>query len=213
MVITRIQDIDKKRCYIWIDEEIAFVLYKGDLHHYGIEEGPVTEELVFRLKEEVLNPRAFKRAMFLLEKKDYTIAQMRDKLKSGYYPVDIVERVLEQLLSLHYLNDERYALQYITCSSHKKTRRAIEMKLREKGIAPDIIDKAFERYIAREGTPDELNLAKQLLKKRHYLECEKDRKEIEKHLNYLIRKGFSYDVAKRAMQELREEGDLLDITL
>ena len=39
MEITKLQWLDKKKCIVYIDYEIAFVLYKGDLRKYDLNEG------------------------------------------------------------------------------------------------------------------------------------------------------------------------------
>jgi len=39
MIITDLVDFNKKRVKVFIDEEFAFVLYKGELNLYGIKVG------------------------------------------------------------------------------------------------------------------------------------------------------------------------------
>ena len=34
--VTKIEDLDKKRSKVYLDEEFAFVLYKGELSQYHI---------------------------------------------------------------------------------------------------------------------------------------------------------------------------------
>ena len=36
MIVTQIEQLSKNRCKVYIDQEFAFVLYKGELFQYGI---------------------------------------------------------------------------------------------------------------------------------------------------------------------------------
>ena len=86
MIVTDIIELDKKRDKIYIDNEFAFVLYKGELRQYGIKLGQdLSEETFDEIMTEVLPKRAKLRAMNLLVKKDYTENGIRRKLAEGYY--------------------------------------------------------------------------------------------------------------------------------
>ena len=111
MIVTDIVELDKKRNKIFIDGEFAFVLYKGELREYGIK---ANAELSQSSYEEIvgtlLSKRAKLRAMNLLQKKDYTEKQLRDKLKEGLYPQELVDEAIAYVKSYKYLDDERFAL-------------------------------------------------------------------------------------------------------
>ncbi|MCP6059851.1 hypothetical protein NL388_31820, partial [Klebsiella pneumoniae] len=64
--------------------------------------------------EEILPKRAKIRAMHLLQKREYTVAQLKEKLEKGCYPERIIEDALDYVASFHYTDDLRFALQYIT---------------------------------------------------------------------------------------------------
>ena len=48
MVVTKIEMLTKIKYKVYLDEEFAFVLYKGELSHYRIAEGTILEEAVYR---------------------------------------------------------------------------------------------------------------------------------------------------------------------
>ncbi|MDE6714108.1 MAG: recombination regulator RecX, partial [Lachnospiraceae bacterium] len=182
MLVTKIQEYSKKRYQVWLDGEVAFVLYKGDLRHYEIREGEELDEAVRELiQKEVLSKRAEKRALHLLEKRDYTAAGLQRKLTQGGYSEEIAKTVVEIMKGYRYLDDARYADQYIHCYSGRKTRRAICAKLAEKGIAKDVIAAAYERFDEEGNEADEENMAVQLLKKRHYDGGPIEKKEMDRH--------------------------------
>ena len=84
MIVTQIEEISKSRSKVYIDSEFAFVLYKGELHKYGIKKDEILSEAVYRqLTEEILPKRAKLRAMNLLTKRPYTELKLREKLEDN----------------------------------------------------------------------------------------------------------------------------------
>lgn len=206
MLVTKIQEYSKKRYQIWLDGEAAFVLYKGDLRHYGIREGEKLDEADYELiRKEVLFKRAEKRALHLLEKRDYTAAGLQRKLTEGGYSEEIAKAAVEVMKDYRYLDDARYADQYIRCYSGRKTRRAICAKLAEKGIAKDVIAAAYERFTREGNEADEESMAVELLRKRHYEGGSIERKEMDRHIAFLMRRGFSISCIRKALASFEDE--------
>ena len=72
-VVTGLVELDKKRYQVYLDEEFAFVLYKGEVRKYKIVVGkPLAQAAYQELVQEVLPKRAKLRAMNLLTKRPYT---------------------------------------------------------------------------------------------------------------------------------------------
>ncbi|MGN0326719.1 MAG: regulatory protein RecX [Lachnospiraceae bacterium] len=206
MVVTKIQNFTNKRYQVWLDNEVAFVLYKGDLRRYKISEGAQLDEDTYELiQREVLSKRAEKRALHLLEQRDYTAAGLKRKLLEGGYSEENAETAIRQMESYHYLDDERYAAQFISCYAERKTKRAIIAKLREKGVAKEVIEAAYEKFEAEGNEIDEENLAKKLLLKRGYHGEQLEKRELDRHAAYLLRKGFSASDIYKAIYGLQEE--------
>ena len=62
-VITSIEELDKSRVKVYIDEQFAFVLYKGELRSMGLKQNSaITEHQLFQITSEILPKRAKKRA-------------------------------------------------------------------------------------------------------------------------------------------------------
>ena len=121
MTVTKIEEVTKAKCRIEIDQEFAFVLYKGELRSYGLKEGQeITEEAYRDIMENLLPRRAKLRAMNLLKNRSYTEKQLYDKLKAGDYPEEIIEQALDYVRSYHYIDDRQYAEDYI--EYHKESR-------------------------------------------------------------------------------------------
>ena len=200
-IVTKIEEYDKKRCKIYIDEEFAFLLYKGELSEYEIIQGKnISEDIYVKIVGEVLSKRAKKRCLNLLEKKNYTEYKLREKLKEGLYPSEIEEEAIAYVKSFHYIDDYRYACDYIFYHKDTEAKKKIEEKLRLKGIEQDILHQAFsDSYDEEEEIQIELAQALKLLQKKRYDRENMDWKEKQKIQAYLLRKGIRNSVIKSAM--------------
>ena len=200
-IVTKIEEYDKKRCKIYIDEEFAFLLYKGEVSEHEIIQGKIiTEHIYSRIIEEVLSKRAKKRCLNLLEKKNYTEYKLREKLREGLYPAEIEDEAIAYVKSFHYIDDYRYACDYIFYHKDTEAKKKIEEKLRLKGIEQDILYQAFsDSYEEEEEIQIELTQAHKLLQKKHYDRENTDWKEKQKIQAYLLRKGIRNSVIKSVM--------------
>lgn len=200
-IVTKIEEYDKKRCKIYLNEEFAFLLYKGELSEYKIVQGNIiTDDIYNKITEETLLKRAKKRCLNLLEKKNYTEYKLREKLREGLYPTEIEEKAIAYVKSFHYIDDYRYACDYIFYHKDTETRKKIEEKLRIKGIESSILQQAFaDSYKEGEELQIELEQVYKLLQKKHFDRENMDWKEKQKIYAYLLRKGISNSVIKKAM--------------
>lgn len=111
----------------------------------------------------------------------------------------IIDQVVARMDQDGYINDARMA-ESKTASLHRqgKSSRAIQMKLREKGIEPAL---AAQSAIS---TPERELEAAQMLVNRKRLGADPER--TQKDFAVLMRAGFSFEVAKRALSPREEEG-------
>ena len=202
MVVTEIQELSKSRSKIVLDQEFAFVLYKGELRQYGIKIGQeLSEEHYREIMTEVLPKRAKLRAMNLLKSRSYTTAQLRLKLQQGGYPEEVIKEALEYVASFHYTDDLRYAVDFITDNDQRKSRFRMEQDLRTKGIPTEIIELAWQEWQENGGSQDESAMIEALLKKKNYNPGKADIKEQQKVYAFLMRKGFSGENITKALRK------------
>ena len=201
-VVTKIEEYDKKRSKVYLDEEFAFLLYKGELSEYKIMQGEnITDDVYHKIVAEVLVKRAKKRCLNLLQKKNYTEYKLREKLREGLYSPEMIDEAIAYVKSFHYIDDYRYACDYIFYHKESETKKKIEEKLRIKGIEQDILQQAFgDSYDEGEELQTELEQAYKLLRKKGYDYKSMDWKDKQKIYAYLLRKGISNSVIKRAME-------------
>lgn len=200
MVVTQIGEVSKSRCKVYIDQEFAFVLYKGELRLYQLAEGKeITQRTYDELMNVVLPKRAKLRAMNLLQKRSYTEKQLRDKLKEGLYPEKIMDAAIEYVKSFRYIDDYQYAVDYITCYESRKSRKKLETELIMVGVSKTVIADAFREWENLGGSQDEIAMIQELLEKKHYSpEC--DMKEKNRIYGFLLRRGFSIEKVQEAMK-------------
>ena len=69
--------------------------------------------------------------------REYTTSQLRTKLQQGFYPAEIIEQAIAYVAGFHYIDDLRYAVDYITYHEDSRSRRRIEQDLQGRGIGSD----------------------------------------------------------------------------
>ena len=121
MTVTRIEELSRSRCKIYLEDSFAFVLYKGELRLYGVrEQEELSEESYREIMQEVLPKRATLRCMNLLQSRPYTESKLRSKLKEGGYPQESVDSALAYVKSYHYVDDLQFAKDYIVNQAGKR---------------------------------------------------------------------------------------------
>lgn len=206
MIVSEVVSFDKKRSKIYLDGEYAFLLYKGEIRQYCIEQGAeLSEDVYEEILCTVLPKRAKLRAMNLLQKQDYTEKKLRDKLHDGCYPDSCINEAVDYVKSYHYIDDRRYATDYVQYYMSLRSRNRIEMDLMKKGIARDLISDVMTACYEFADPQIEIKQATELLHKKHYDSKTADMKEKQRIMGFLYRKGFSQDVIHKVLS--------LDITM
>lgn len=196
MIVTNIESITKNKYRVFIDEEFAFVLYKGELFHYQIKSNhEISEETIDAIKSEVLNKRAKLRAMHLLTAMPRTEKQLREKLAMNEYPVDVIEVAVSYVKSFGYINDEAYVRNFIVSKKNNKSKREIMMLLGQKGLKGEMIEQIVEEMYAEES---ELSTIRDIMRRKRWEPSEMDEKAKQKAFAYFMRKGFSYEEVRRS---------------
>ena len=200
MVVTRVEELSRSRSKVYIEEEFAFVLYKGELRLYHVHQGEELSQADYdAILREVLPRRAKRRAMNLLQGREYTTKQLHDKLREGYCPEAVIDQALDYVAGYRYIDDLRYAVSYITGQESVRSRRRIEQDLIRKGIPRKILEQAWQEWEEQGGAQDEQSMIKKLLEKKKYDPGHTDRKEVQRLYSFLARKGFSGEQIRKAL--------------
>ncbi len=164
-----------------------FVLYRKELATYGLtEEEELSPEVWQQILNDVLIPRAKKRAMHLLEQQDRSVFQLERKLTEGGYPSEAVRAALDYVASFHYTDDERLAANYVRSQAESRSRLRIRQDLVRRGISEEIIDAALEA----EYPDSERPLIESLLKKKGYDRDTATEQDKARMVRFLGQRGF-----------------------
>jgi regulatory protein len=140
--------------------------------------------------------RAFELAYRHLNRRDRTEVEMRGHLERREVEQSAIETAVGTLISDGYLDDARYARLFA------QDKRALEQwgadrirrALRERGIDRELIESA----LAAGEAETELERALALLQQRFPTRCA-DRRERERALGMMLRKGYDSEVALDAL--------------
>lgn len=199
IIVKEIEAVGKGRYRVQFDTGVTCLLYRKEMSSFSIEKGKkITAQQYQELLEEVVGKRAKKRALHLLEQMDRTEKQLRDKLLANEYPQSCIDGAIAYVKGFHYLDDSRYASNYVRFSQEKMSRVQMKQKLMQKGIASSVIADAIEEgYVA-----DEMEQIMALLRKRKFVPEEADEKEFQRTYQYVMRRGFkSSDILKAMKME------------
>lgn len=154
MTVSRIEQLKngRGRVRLTLADASVFVLYPADWKELALsqpaEGEDLPEEVIARIREELLPLRAKKRAMHLLEKRPYTERRLRDKLEEGEYPAEAVEAALDYVRSYGYLDDLQYAKDYIAYRLQTHNRAKLTAALAQRGVDRHVIAEAFDAVYA-----------------------------------------------------------------
>lgn len=202
MVITKIDEHTPGKYKIYLNDEFAFVLYKGDIRHLGLKDGQeLSDETYDKIMNEILDKRAKMRAMHLLEKQDRTEANLRQKLKENLYPEDIIDAAIAYMKKFKYIDDSRYAENYILYRKESMSKGELVRKLVIKGV-----DKETAENVYLDICGDDTDIERELIRTQMLKKCPKpselDINGKNKLFAYFYRKGFQVREVENVYREL-----------
>lgn len=142
--------------------------------------------------------RAKKKALSLLNYSDRTEWELMDKLTKADFSEEVVNEALEYVKSFHYIDDERYAMNFVDVYHKSRSIKRIWQDLRNKHVPDKYISLAIESIEGGDSAALERELRK-ILKKGQSLE-EMTYEERQKVAAKLYRKGFSASDVKRCIE-------------
>ena len=201
MKVTRVEAVTKTKYKVFLDEQFAFELYKGELSRYQIAEGAQISETIYEMiRQEVILKRIKLRALHLLNVSDRTEADLRNKLRQSHYPEDLIEEAVAYVKRFGYINDEEYVRRYMEYKSGSKSKIQIKMDLRKKGITAETLERVFEEYEYEED-----DILEEQVKKRIRQKGSVTKENFQKYYGYFARKGFNsgkiLDLLRKYMED------------
>lgn len=201
VVVNEYEPMGKGKYRAVFDNGVSCVLYRSEAARFSLKTGgSLNEEQYSALMEEIIGKRAKRRAMHILEQMDRTEHELRDKLTKSEYPEECIDDAIEYVKKYKYIDDERYALNYVRFHQEKLSKQQLTVKLSQKGVNRDLITEALEsEYEADDGEKIRI-----LLKKKHFDYEKMDRKECNRIYQYILRRGFKSNDILKAMKGFSE---------
>ncbi len=201
MIITDIKPQVKKqnRVSVFIDGKFAFGMDKADCTFMGLKIGTeLTQERYDYIIDNAVYAKAYQKADRYIGFKMRTEKEVRNKLNEEGYADEIIERVISSMIKYKYIDDLSYAIMYAKdCRKLKKWGpERIKAELYKKGVNTEFIETA----LSESDSEDTDEIINSLLEKR-IKNTPIDLKEKQKHINFLLRRGFKYDDIKNAIEK------------
>lgn len=208
MIVTRLIPDGKYKIHIELDGEKGFSLYKKEIRRLQIEEEmELPEKIVEQIYEEILYPRAKEKALSLLQYRNRTKLEMKQKLEQNGYPKEIIDRVDEFLQRYGFLDDERYTKSYIELYAKKKSRLQMQQDLRRKGISKELFSEIWEEQ-PEESEEESL---KKLMEKRFRNGNIPTKETFQKHYAFFARRGYPSSMIVKLLNEYQLSNEYEDI--
>lgn len=198
--VMEITEISNSRVRILLDDGTGFVLYKGERRTYHLREGEqIGAEAYAEIMETVLPKRAKLRALNLLKARSYTKRQLADKLRDGGYPEKILSDAISYAASFGYVDDRKYALDFVEYNKEKRSRTWIFNALHRKGVPKEIIEDAWRENASDGEREREREQILSWMHKKNFIASEATFAEKQKFCAFLYRKGFQIDAIQTAL--------------
>ena len=203
--ITKItqQKRSPNRRNIFLDGKFAFGCNVNVVARFRLRPGMhVSAEQVREIEFGEVKQECFDTAMRFLEQRLHSRSELYRKLARREWGDEVIEQVLDELMRLGYIDDERFAkTKAQSAAQHKQHgRRRAFIDLIRSGVKGDVADKALSEVY---NDADTLAIARQLAQKQAPRLRQLDPITARRRLvGMLQRRGFDYDDIRPVIEEM-----------
>jgi regulatory protein len=195
---------ERGRFLIAVSGAPAFTLGEEILFRSGIQIGDVLDAAtIARLLADDDVARATEAALHFLAYRARSEQEVRDRLKRGAFAPEVIDATIVKLKDWRYLDDADFARRWVESRARGKPRgqRLLQQELRQKGI-----DAETSKQAITEADLDEVSAATELARKRLSTMAGEDPAAIKRKISaYLARRGFGFDVVRKALAQATGE--------
>ncbi|MBN1202125.1 MAG: RecX family transcriptional regulator [Anaerolineae bacterium] len=197
-----VQKRNKDRVSVYLDGEFAFglpVIEAARLH----KGQTLSADEIAALRTIDAVARAVDQAVRLLARRPYSTAEIRRNLAGKEIAPSVIDEALARLAGLGYVDDHAFARYWVENRERFKPRgpRALQHELRQKGIAPTIIEAVLADLDVFDSA---YRAAQPKLQRLRGL----SRRDFRDSLGaFLARRGFNYDIIQEVINQLISELD------
>lgn len=197
-----VQKKNKNRCNIYIDNIFVFGVSNELIYKENLKIGMIIDEEKLKkiaYEENLINCK--ETALKIIERSYKTKKEMIKKLLEKGYALEEINETLKFLEKYNFINDESYAKAFINDRTKTQGKQKIKYALKNKGISDEIIEEELSK-LDMEKEKENANIL--ALKKYNILiKRESDKYKLkEKIIRFLISRGYNYEVAKDAVNEM-----------
>jgi regulatory protein len=181
------------RYSIYVDGKFALGLGGNDVLNLGLHNGQeITEAELTDLKQQSDFGKIYEKTLNLLSFRQRSEWELRDYLKRKNQSPAIIEKLLNVLSNLGYVDDKKFATAWVDNRRLLKPISSLKLRaeLKQKRIANNIIDE-----VLKADTTDEITVLRELIDRKS-----KRYPDQQKLMAYLARQGFRYDDIKQALR-------------
>ena len=206
-VITSIKQQKKKdRVNVYLDGKFGFGI---DLDNFVVLNLRVDQELSESEIEKIIKKADFQKVLEKLLNFIMFRPRSEKEVRDWLYRKKVAETVHKDLFikvkQLDLLDDMKFAKWWIETRQlfRPKPKRILEIELRRKGISKEIVREVIDETEVPEGKI----ALDQLLKRSAYWKRVEKEKLKQKMIEYLVRKGFGFEIAKNAIKDYNNHED------
>lgn len=211
MLITKLRQSKRASLVqVFVDEDFLATINKNTLVKYGLYKGfNLSKELWEEIKKVDIETRLYNLALKQIASRPrsqnemfYYLKRKADKIVEGKEPTEkMIANVIDKLISNNYINDAEFAKWLIDnrLAFKGKSRKELQGELYSKGIPREVAETAL---LEVNFVDAEYEIIKKLALKRYHTEIlPTDKNQLQKLLNYFMRRGFSYSQIKSALSQ------------
>ena len=192
----------KSRVNIYLDGKFGFGIDLENFVKFGLKvEQELSEERIIEITKKAEFQKVFDRLLLFASLRPRSEKEINDWLKRKKVDESFTNTLSEKLRKLELLDDEKFAKWWVDqrIQFKFKSKRELVSELKIKGIENNIVNQ-----ILQESGLDEVGSAKKLLDKNIYKWAKFPKKIAhQKACMFLARKGFSWDIIRKAVDEAR----------
>jgi regulatory protein len=196
----KLQKRNLQRVNVYLDGEFAFGLSRIVAAWLAVDQ-QISDEKIALLQAQDVFEIAYEQALNFLNYRQRSQAEVRKNLQAHQVPDQVIASVLERLEVNGLVNDHSFAQIWVEnrIEFRPRSKKALVRELRQRGLDDEIIDQAVEQV---DEDQQAYQAAVKYLRKLNTDEWQEFRLRLT---NYLLRRGFNFDVIKPVVHKVWEE--------
>lgn len=202
------QKNSKRRYNLYLDGEYKCGITEDSVAVFRLKAGQtLTESKLREIMDTTETQIAFDKCLNLLGKSMKTTKQIKEYLQQKGFGDRVSQNVINKLKEYKYIDDQAYAVAFVSQFKTCKGAFRIRQELMLKGIKKEIIDEALSDIDENEKVENAFNLAKKAVKGKPI-----DQKQLIKVNRHLLSRGFDFETVNVVLNRLKTENGFSDDT-